>query len=179
MNYFTQNRGFKLVTIILLALNLAVLITVIYRISPIYKPLSCIQKKQASPREFLIQELNLTPDQANKFDKLRIDFAETRKDIKSNMNKQRELILEELTKSNPDTAYLQNLAAQYGEFHAKLKLATIKHLLAFKKICTPEQEQKLYFMFNDMLSKDTKSKQEHHRMHGPPHNAGPTEKKEK
>lgn len=165
MNYFTQSRGFKLVTILLLILNLAILVTVVFRVTPLYRPEKSVHEKKVSPPHFLQEKLQLTPEQVAEFEELRTEFDSIRKKIRKEMAEQRDLIVSELTKENPDTTYLSELTYIYGQLHSQMKMETIDHLLSLKEICSPEQQEELYLMFKDMIKKEGRHWKGKHRKH--------------
>ena len=63
-------------------------------------------------------------------------------------------MLRELALEKSDTAKLNILAGSIGILHAELKKVTCNYYLDFKKICTPEQQQKLEELFRGIFEGD-------------------------
>ena len=104
---------------------------------------------------FFRGELNLDTDQLDQFREINRTFNRTAREIEMKMAQLREELIDELGRQNSDSIRLNQLAAEIGENHKKLKEVTITFYLSMKKICTADQQAKLHLIFQSMLNKDS------------------------
>jgi Spy/CpxP family protein refolding chaperone len=100
-------------------------------------------------------ELQLTPEQRKEFSRFNPVFRQKLRTINIGLSEEREKILDELTKETSDTVLLNNLSDSIGQLHSELKKVTYAYFLEFKRICTPEQEEKLHSIFKNMFEVET------------------------
>lgn len=103
---------------------------------------------------FFRDQLNLDNNQIESFREINRNFNRTARDIEMNLADLRKEIVDELGKSSPDSEKLDRLAEEIGNNHSELKQVTTRFYLNMKKICTPEQQEKLYTIFQSMLTKE-------------------------
>ena len=157
MNYFKQNKILTWIIIILLATNVSTIATIL-----INKNLN----KQASQNteeivvpdnglgRFFRDELGLTRDQHQQFRSLRIDYHINARKIAVQLKAERSEMLNELSAENSDTNNLHQIAAEIGELHRELKHLTFEYYLDLKEICTENQREKLFSIFNSMQNSE-------------------------
>lgn len=104
---------------------------------------------------FFRDELNLDAEQLDQFRNINRSFNREARTIETDLALLREDLIKEFGEQNPDSTKLNNLAANIGENHRKLKQVTTTFYLDMKKICTPEQQIKLHEIFQSMLNKDS------------------------
>lgn len=101
--------------------------------------------------EFLREELKLTDEQYKQLAVMDKSVIEKHQVVLKLLCANRYRLLNELAKPNPSVDELNRIASSVGFLHRALKKQTIYHLLNVKKICTPEQVQKLNKIFIDLL----------------------------
>ncbi len=103
---------------------------------------------------FFREQLNLDDDQLGLFREINRTFNRTARSIETDLSFLRTAVVDELQTANPDSARLDSLATAIGNNHRKLKQVTIAFYLDMKKICTPEQQAKLYGIFRSTLNEE-------------------------
>jgi Spy/CpxP family protein refolding chaperone len=96
-------------------------------------------------------ELQLTREQMKEFALFNPVFRQKVRAINIELAENKEKMLNELTKEVNDTVLLNKLSDSIGQLHAELKKVTYAYYLEFKRICTPEQQEKLYTIFSTMF----------------------------
>jgi Spy/CpxP family protein refolding chaperone len=103
---------------------------------------------------FFRDQLNLDDNQLNEFREINRTFNRTARDIEISLSQLRKEIVDELGATHPDSIKLDSLAREIGNDHHNLKQVTTRYYLDMKKICTPEQQARLYEIFQSMLNKE-------------------------
>jgi len=103
---------------------------------------------------FFRDQLNLDDDQLNEFREINRTFNRTARDIEMSLSLLRKEIVNELGTASPDSIKLDSLATEIGKNHRELKQVTTRYYLDMKKISTPEQQARLYEIFQSMLNKE-------------------------
>lgn len=155
MNYFNKKNIAVIAIIILLIVNISTISTIIYL--RYKKPVS--DRRYATERSYreLRKEMRLNTRQKRMFREQGLKYKERLRAIHYESNNIRKQILDELSKSEPDTTILFNLTEKSGELHVKLKKNTIKHLMELKKTWNPEQYEMLDKVFRHAISSDEQS----------------------
>lgn len=96
-------------------------------------------------------ELGLTREQMKEFSGFNPSFRQKAGYINRQLTETRKLMLDEMAAENSDTMKLNILADSIGMLHSELKKATYSYYLEFKRICTPEQNEKLMRVFDEMF----------------------------
>jgi hypothetical protein len=105
--------------------------------------------------DYLKDQLKLSEPQAVQFKTERDTFyTHVNLDFDALENKRVEMI-QELTKSVPDTAVLYNIAESMGDLHGDIKREVVNHMLKLKSFCNPVQVQKLDSMYNILIRTDS------------------------
>ena len=103
---------------------------------------------------YIKDELNFSESQFDKFIELRVGNKDKQHAIVEKLAKKRKEMMKELSRSNPDTTKLKQIAEEIGSLHKELKNKTIEHFMEVKQICNPSQKEK----FNDLIRR----MEEHH-----------------
>lgn len=148
------------IIVILLATNLSTLGSFYYHRLTELKAEKKIQEEQTNipgdrRTRFFRDELNLDDTQLDEFREINRTFNRTARGIEMNLSRLREDLIKELGTQNPDSVRLNELAREIGENHRDLKQVTSAFYLNMRKICTPEQQEKLQTIFESMLNKDS------------------------
>lgn len=104
-------------------------------------------------------ELDLSPEQMNRFREFNPAFRQQIRDINLDLNDLRRKMLEEMAESDFDSIRLNSLADSVGHLHADLKVLTYRYYMKFKKLCNEEQKEKLDMMFGEMFATDVQTGQ--------------------
>ena len=157
MNYFKQNKISIWIIIVLLATNVSTITTVLYNKN---------QNKKESQNSveivvpdnglgrFFRDELDLTGDQHQQFRSFRLDYHINARKIAVLLKAERSEMLNELSVENSDTTKLHQIADEIGELHKELKHLTFEYYLNLKNICTSDQREKLFSIFNSMQNSE-------------------------
>ena len=153
----TRNRIQILVIVFLLITNIATITTIAFHHSQYKEHFEHRDMKRppldAPGKNFekmLIHELNFNKEQANSFIEIRKNFLDNAKEIHDSMIIYRKAIDIELKKETSDSTKLLESAQKIGSFHTDLKLLSFKYIIDTKKLCTPEQQTKMFEIFDRM-----------------------------
>lgn len=104
--------------------------------------------------KFFRDELNLQPEQVNKFREWNREFNRTGWTITHELEDLRIEMISELGKENPEIEKLETISNDIGKLHTKLKNVTIEYYMKMKKECNEDQQKKLNEIFMSMLKKN-------------------------
>ena len=153
MNYFLKKRFSFWLVLFLFIINIAAISTIVYHMFT-ERSTSSTSVENPDAGKIICSELGMNPDQKDTFQGINRTYNQLSQKILEQLTEKRSEMLSELSEINPDTSILNNLAKEIGELHAGLKLLTINNFLELKKICTPDQQQQLSKMFNDMMGSE-------------------------
>ena len=108
------------------------------------------QKEFRGFQNFIKRRLELDEEQFRKFQALHQENVESMKKVTRELSKNRDTLMKELTKENPDTAKMNKLAREIGDLHTQLKKNTIHHFTKMKELCRPDQKEELNRMIMEM-----------------------------
>ena len=156
----TRNRIQILIIVFLLITNITTIITIAFHHSQHKKHFEQMNMRRppldATGKHFekmLIHELNFNKEQANNFIEIRKSFLNNAKEIHDSMIIYRKIIDFELKKETSDSTKLLESAQKIGTFHTDLKLLTFQYIIDTKKLCTSEQQDKMFEIFDQMYHK--------------------------
>lgn len=153
MNFFLKKQVSAWLVILLLLINIAAILTIIYHVYFDENQEQTITVT-TDPGKIITRELNLDQDQMEKYKDLQSYFNQESEPVVEKMTKARFGILEELSLPDPDTSKLDSLALVIGDFHYQLKRITIDHLLKVKAICDSSQQDQLKTLIRDMMQSE-------------------------
>ena len=154
MNIFNNNRTIFWILIFLVLINITALATYfIYMRKPANEAVPGSGFKHGIA---LKQELSLTPDQSLKVNEINATYKASSEPIVAAIKVKKAVLLEELSKENTDTNLVSKLADEVVAEQRKLQMANIKQFLDLKKICTPEQTQKLSLIYSELYGCENK-----------------------
>jgi Spy/CpxP family protein refolding chaperone len=144
------------VIIILIATNLSMGISFLYHKQQDKKIAeerveASIEVPSQQRTRFFREQLNLLPEQVEKFRLLNRDFNRIAWQINHQLERLRIEMVNEMGKENPDKARLKEISKSIGEMHTQLKDETIKYYLSMKETCTEEQKARLNEIFISIL----------------------------
>jgi Spy/CpxP family protein refolding chaperone len=154
MNIFNNNRTVFWILIFLVLINITALATYfIYMRKPASEPGPGSGFKHGIA---LKQELSLTPDQSLKVNEINATYKVLSEPIVAAIKEKKADLLEELSKENTDNNLVAKLADDVVTEQKKLQMANIKQFLDLKKVCTPEQTQKLSQIYSELYGCENK-----------------------
>ena len=166
MSYFkNSNASLVLLIAILLATNIATVVTIFYNQSEEVEVKVEQNKSQHSNKlerrhrkfgNYMSNRLSLNDKQQLEFASLREVFHTKAEVVSLKINEKRKLLYVELAKDDADIQELNKISDEIGLLHAELKKLSVKHYINMKEICTPEQQEKLYQMFKAMFKKESR-----------------------
>lgn len=104
---------------------------------------------QKDGRMFLARELNFTPEQSEKFVKLRDEHFASSKKVIEEMHKSMEDMMEQL-KSKDNDAKVEEYANQTAAKQKELQMMAFKHFKSIREICDDKQKEKFDSILKDV-----------------------------
>ena len=74
--------------------------------------------------------------------------------ITENLTALRHEMVKEMISSDQDSARLESILEEFGGYHILLKRSTIEYYNNLYSICDSRQQERLQYLFNDMLDPD-------------------------
>jgi len=154
MNIFNNNRTIFWILIFLVLINITALATYFFFMrKPASEPVPDSGIKHGIA---LKQELSLTPDQSIKVNTINAAYKASSEPVVAAIKEKKAILLEELSKENTDISLVAKLADDVVTEQKKLQMANIKQFLDLKKVCTPEQTQKLSQIYSELYGCEDK-----------------------
>jgi Spy/CpxP family protein refolding chaperone len=98
---------------------------------------------------FLAEELNFTPEQIEKFTKLRDEHFTSSRKILEEMHKSMDDMMEQL-KSKDGNTKAEEYASQTAAKHKELQLSAYKHFKSVRDLCDEKQKEKFDSILKDI-----------------------------
>lgn len=155
MSYFqNSNKILILIIAVLAATNIATIVTVYYSndkpdkniVTTRFDNTRCNEKNRSEDR-FMKQQLNLTPEQAHEFRRLRNEVHTLFRQKNEAIMFNRRLLYAELAQEQVNYVVLDSLSDVIGRLHSEIKKLSVEHYIGMRKVCNQEQRVKLYEMF--------------------------------
>jgi hypothetical protein len=160
MNTQTKYRLLIWLVFILFAMNIATITSLVYHSRQTKKQATVQQGNSQSGikaeqgARFFREQLNLDPDQVNRFREINREYNQASNFITLDLERLRRDMVEELGKPGSDTVKLNSISREIGLQHEKLKKLTIDYYLKMKYSCTEDQQLKLNYIFKEMVQKE-------------------------
>ncbi|MGD9488186.1 MAG: hypothetical protein AB7W47_09195 [Calditrichaceae bacterium] len=157
MDIFKQKRYLWITVIVLLILNISSL-TVLWMGRP---DGSRPQKAQNDPvteanriQELLKAELDFDETQSLQYLKLRREHRQKAVQLQKDISRIKKQMFDEVLLENHKQELSDSLLALAQEKQARLEKITFQHFLDLKKLCKPEQQDKLKILLNEFFRKN-------------------------
>ena len=140
--------------VILLASNIAMVVTVLYRTNNVTRRASQrtnVEVPIERRSRFFNEQLGLSTEQMERFRLSNRSFNRKTAGISIEMKELRAEIIEELTKENSDIEKLERLSSEIGNRHRDLKIITNDFYLEMKELCDSTQRERLAIVFRSLL----------------------------
>lgn len=151
MDYFSKNKIIGWIIIAGLAINLAAISTILYKVYYQKKEIEREHPMHKNQHGFIRKELNLSNEQDIKFKEIKEISKKEAKAIFIKMREQRKDLLAVLTEKNPDTLKINQIITEIEKSHSMLLQHTVNHYFQLKNILREDQYQKLNLLFMDMF----------------------------
>jgi hypothetical protein len=148
MNAQNKNRLIFWILIFLVIINLSALIT-FFTFQRHTEKVACDSMQPQCGQAFKI-ELGLSQDQVQKVELINSDYQATSSPIVNTIRNIRSDILDELSADVPDTIYINEKSNQLCDFQLQLQKANYTQFLELKKVCDPDQAQRLSALYREL-----------------------------
>ncbi len=154
MSIFNNNRTIFWILVFLVLINITALATYfIYLRNKSGEPVPASGPKYGVA---LRQELSLTPDQSLKVNAINKAYKASSEPYAIAIREKKADLLEELSKDKTDMGLVEKLTNEIVSEQNQLQMANIKQFLDLKKVCTPEQTQKLSQIYSELYGCENK-----------------------
>ncbi|MEI7500262.1 MAG: periplasmic heavy metal sensor [Bacteroidota bacterium] len=161
MNFFLKNRYVLWVLIILIVINISALVSFfLFTQAPPSKSCCPVQGKQGHS---FTSELGLSAAQTEKVSSINQNYKTNAEPIVASIKVSRGAILNELEQEKPDTNLLNRLTEELSLLQNKVQKENIKQYLELKKVCNPEQAQRLSALYRDLYGCPMQAKGMQHK----------------
>lgn len=132
--------------IFLVIINISSLIILAYNRLLREEPSIIASGLQASPA-CLQSELNLTPDQIQKMQKLRVYFSKDIAGLSQEIQEKNASLFQEMKKAKPDMARIDSFIDDISRLQAQIQKKTVLNLMKDKSVLNPRQRDRYFSIF--------------------------------
>jgi len=148
MNTLNKNRLIFWILIFLVIVNLSALAT-FFTFRSHNEEVVC-DAMQAQCGNAFKSELGLSEEQSRKVELINADYQLVSGPIVKEIRNIRSDILDELSSEVPDTSYINKKSTELCDFQFQLQQANYTQFLELKKVCDPEQVQRLSALYREL-----------------------------
>ncbi len=152
MNFLTRNKLITGAAILLIALNLALLVTIGLRSIKLWETGPAVEPSPRKAHEMVTKQLNLTPEQQEQFGQLRKEHFENTLQVRDEILRVHNAIAEELGEEEPNKMKLDSLTQRIGQLRILQQQGTIDHFMKLREVCSPDQRVHLKRMLRRMMN---------------------------
>ena len=159
--FFSQNRILIWILFALLVINIVAISSIIYyanrqkniisEVVPSHLPARGMMHSEG---RYMKEYLGLNEEQMVNFRDARFEFHQQAQQIAFELREKRMELLNELKKDSFDQQKVDSISREIGQLHTKLNSDMSKYYLDVKKICHPEQRERLHNFFINTLEND-------------------------
>jgi len=154
MDIFKQKHYLGLVVILLVLLNLTTL-TMLWigrpeRQAPLRGPRNLIEE-QHRIQQLLKEELGFDEAQIEQYLQMRRKHGERVRQLDEEIRQLKKQMFDEVLQENPQPTLSDSLLKLTQEKQLQIERLTFQHFLDLKKICKPEQQDKLKLLMHEMF----------------------------
>jgi Spy/CpxP family protein refolding chaperone len=132
--------------VFIIIINISALIMLAYSRLLREEPPIFASGPQMSPA-CLQSELNLTPDQIQKMQKLRVSFSNDITGLSQEIQEKNAVLFQELKKAKPDMARIDSFIDEISRLQVQIQKKTILNLLKDKSVLNPDQRDCYFSIF--------------------------------
>ncbi|MFZ4520212.1 MAG: Spy/CpxP family protein refolding chaperone [Bacteroidales bacterium] len=148
MDIFHKNRLIFWVLVILVIINVTALVSFFLFSKPQPQAPCCSPAEQQCVA--FRDQLNLTAEQTGKVSLINENYEASAGPTAAAIKSTRDAILTELEKELPDTMQIASLIDRLAGLQVSIQKDNIKQYSELKKVCTPEQAQRLSALYRDL-----------------------------
>ena len=148
MNPHNKNRLIFWILIFLVIVNLSALVT-FFSFNRNSEEVTCNAMQPQCGKAFQ-SELGLSHEQVQKVELINSEYQANSSPIVNEIRKIRSDILDELSSETPDTSYINQKSNELCDFQLQLQQANFTQFLELKKVCDPEQAQRLSALYREL-----------------------------
>ena len=149
METYRKNRFIFWILIFLVVVNLAALGTYFFFPREQKTMVTCDEDMMSAGCLYQNQ-LDLTDDQTKQVDLLSEAYMQASGPIAEAIKNTRGDILDELSTIAPDTMHLGQLSEKLSRLQSQLQRENIKHYMALKEVCSPDQAMRLSNLYREL-----------------------------
>lgn len=165
MNIFSQKKWLVRLVVVLIALNVSAMCFILWqhknnKPTPVSQG-SSFQKQEEKDNkppkksieelsQILKQELELSPEQEEKFRAIRQDFFDKEQQVRKKLNAGRDSLNEEMFSNSIDSNLAKQIARGIAENEYQIELYRLAQAQQLAKICTPQQLNKFQDLVKEM-----------------------------
>jgi periplasmic protein CpxP/Spy len=116
-----------------------------------------------TPREFIIDKLNLDAEQQRVFEALRQEHFEEMKQLQVQIAEEKQAMYNQLRSDVPDTSATYNHISSLMQKEERLEHITMEHFRKVRAICNDEQKQHFDVIIDKVMKMVIRPQHEHHR----------------
>lgn len=102
-------------------------------------------------------ELKLTPQQVEQFEKIRKEFHSKLDTLDTKFESLRKEMLKEIWRSKADSQKIESILVQFSMLQVQTQRWVVQHFNKFKEVLTPEQSEKFYKIVSERFPGHEKS----------------------
>ncbi len=163
MDIFKQKRYLFLVIIVLIVLNMATLV-MLWLGGPQrpaqHRGPGRPKQERAQIQRLLKNELGFDDKQAEQYLKLRQEHREQTRQLNDEMRRIKKQMFDEVLEDIPQPMLSDSLLKLTQKKQSKIEQLTYQHFLDLKKLCKPEQKDKLKLLMHEMFRGQPAGKRE-------------------
>lgn len=148
MNFFSKYRTVVWILVLLVIINVSALATLFFHLRITGNGNKAAPAANQCPR--LRQELSLAPGQNRRVEEINKSYKAYSEPVLDAILEKKAELLQELAKDQTDTNHLNTLVNGLCMEQKRLQQANIRQFLELKKVCTPEQTQKLARIYTEL-----------------------------
>ena len=156
MDFFSKNNVLSIIIVILVVLNIfSVGLLLLERIPPPISPMGTerqpMGRNMDRGRVFIENELQLSPEQRDKFSVLRADHFPAVQDINAQINILNHELMSESFSMNPDSAIINSITGEIELLWGQMAKLNFYHFRSLHSILDSTQSEKFKTVMGEML----------------------------
>lgn len=156
MDIFKQKRYLIFVSIVLVILNISTMLMLwldrpVHRRVPVPPPFAGQEQKHL--RQQLKVELGFDDSQINQYFELRHDHRQKIQRLETEIGQIKRQMFDEVLRENSLPMLSDSLLEQAQEKQAQIEQLTFQHFLDLKKLCKPDQQDKLKMLMHELFQR--------------------------
>lgn len=142
-------------------INLGILATVLFKYNQLSNSVQQMDRSGLSDSlsarpgpALMMRQMDFDSGQQQIIHEMQQTFRQNMKPLFREINTLNAELVDALSNENIDTLTINNLCAEIGDVKAEMKMRTMYHLMDFRALARPDQQQQLYPFFQRILMQD-------------------------